>query len=116
VTHLKKGNLRPEIASKLTSILRKISGSRKIIGDKTRLYHDLKICGDDVSDLVKEIETVFGVALPEIDSSRYFPDEGTVASWWLFSLLTSRTPLNSRYYEAITFERIRDAISGGHFQ
>lgn len=108
-------NFKSEIAIKLDNILRKISGSRNLIEDKTRLYHDLKISGDDVTDLIREIRQVFGVSLQELDSPRYFPDEGTVICWWLISFMTNRTPLNPSNYEEISVERICAAIENGGF-
>ena len=54
------------------------------IRSDTQVYYDLKIWGDDFSDLLDDIEQALGVSLRHIRECDYVPQEGFNPLLWLF--------------------------------
>ena len=59
---------------RLVTHLRKFVGKAKI-DDHTRVYHDLKIAGDDAIELIGDLRTDFQVDFDGMKFSDYFPGE-----------------------------------------
>lgn len=60
---------------KLVKLIRSIIRSSEEIADKTRLYHDLYISGDDAVELIEGINATFGTKFEGFEFAKYFPDE-----------------------------------------
>jgi len=56
-------------------IVRRIAGNRCHIDGNTRLYQDLGIAGDDMSELLILIYKNFGTSFQDMLFERYCPDE-----------------------------------------
>jgi hypothetical protein len=76
-----------ETAEELEAIIRRLTLSRRAIEPTTRLWHDLRISGDDASELLEDIHRQFGTNFFDFEFEPYFPDEseGMFAPWteWL---------------------------------
>jgi len=56
-------------------LIRKITLTKGLINDQTRLLHDLSISGDDAIDLLSAIEKQFGPITIGMNFDDYFPNE-----------------------------------------
>lgn len=52
--------------------------------DRTRLFHDLEMAGDDANDFLEGIHRRFGTSFREFDFESYFPGEHD--AFWFFHL------------------------------
>ncbi len=59
------------------------------ISNSDRIYHDLKISGDDASDLLEKIVQEFGISFNNFDVDKRFPTEGNESSalFWFRKIL-----------------------------
>ena len=68
----------------------------KDLAQTSRLWHDLRIGGDDAWELIEGIAHELKVDFAGFDFDRYFPPEtGALAEmwWWRLSRRTTRAPL-----------------------
>lgn len=73
---------------------------------KTRLYHDLKIYGDDAWIIVNALHDKWGVDLSEFEFKTYFPDEVDIL-WIIRPLFEFIFPSCVKRYYPITLGDIR---------
>jgi hypothetical protein len=81
---------------RLLARLRKYAGSVEI-NEETKVYHDLKISGDDALELLGDLRDEFGTDFSKLNFSEYFPEESEAFPEHLARLLGSgaaRKPLS----------------------
>ena len=59
----------------LLKLVQEFVGSRCVVSDGTRLFHDLEISGDDVSELLNKVNQQFGTTFEGFRFDAYFPNE-----------------------------------------
>ena len=65
-------------------MLQKFAGHRRSITRSAAIYHDLRIAGDDVSELFDMITARFGTSFEGLYWPTYFPNETQIGPvWWL---------------------------------
>jgi len=69
----------------LLKIVSDIAGTSAVEGH-TRLYHDLKISGDDACELLENVQKSFGTDFVGFKFNEYFPNEGETFGISLFRL------------------------------
>jgi hypothetical protein len=69
----------------LQSIIRDHFKIHDPIEDKTLIYHDLWIAGDDAGELLEEIHAKFGTSFKGLDFHSYFPDDLDATCYWIGS-------------------------------
>ncbi len=94
-------------AETLKAIIRKFVGNRRAIESSTRLWHDLRISGDDADELLEDIHRQFGTNFFDFDIEPYFPDEleglyGPVTEW-----------LHPGRWKAFTFGHLVQVVKAG---
>jgi hypothetical protein len=68
-----------ECEQKLVTILRRdFLAETDVVSAGSRLFHDLRIYGDDAVALLNTIADEFDITTLEVDFSLYFPGEGLV--------------------------------------
>jgi hypothetical protein len=73
--------------AELQRIVQTVAGPRRDLPDRTRLYHDLGVAGDDAVDLINEVHRAFGTTFEGFDFERYFPNEAeAMPAHWVNSL------------------------------
>ncbi|MFC7526845.1 DUF1493 family protein [Parapedobacter sp. GCM10030251] len=83
------------------------------ISNRTRLYHDLNIYGDDADELLSRFSELYGVDLSKFRFNDYFPNEG---DWILPSILRLITLKPSKTYKELTVENLEKAIEAGYLE
>lgn len=68
-----------EVLNEVADILVDITGYQKTITLATSLGLDIGLGGDDVTDFVARVQQCFNVDISEIDSTKFFPDEGSLS-------------------------------------
>jgi hypothetical protein len=61
-------------------LLHFVGGPVSRFGDETRLFHDLRVYGDDAYELLQQIHDAFGTSFRDLDFCAYFPNE-TEGGW-----------------------------------
>ena len=94
-------------AETLKAIIRRLTGSRRTIDPSTRLWHDLRISGDDAIELFEDIHRQFGTNFFDFEFEPYFPDE----SEGLFAPVTEW--LHPGRWKALTFGHLVQVVDAG---
>lgn len=78
------------------------------IAGRDRLYHDLKISGDDAHDLLEAISQEFGISFDKFWVERRFPTEGEEGSllFWFKKMLG-----RGRVYVPITLDDLVEIVA-----
>ena len=63
------------LEAEITDIVRNFVGKETKIVGETRIYQDLGIAGDDVDELLEEIQSKFGTSFREMDFDKYRPND-----------------------------------------
>ena len=56
-------------------LIRELAGHHGQINDKTRLFHDLSISGDDAADFFDRVHKRFGTSFSGMNFEEFFPNE-----------------------------------------
>jgi len=94
----------------VVALIREIVGKREIVDTSTRLFHDLRISGDDAFDLLTEIHRKFGTSFKALDFHAYFPAEGDDFGWRLWKLFGY-----TDNQKALTLGHLLKVIEAGHW-
>lgn len=92
-----------EVEQAVCEIVAGIAGARRVTPSQ-RLYHDLGLAGDDVVELLDEVQARFGTRFMELQFYDYFPDEGEALMDRLERLLRvakPRKPVTVRHLAAV---------------
>jgi hypothetical protein len=75
-----------EVRDVVIAMIREIAGHRGQISEKTRLFHDLSISGDDADELLTRVQERFGTSLSGMNFDELFPNEteGIFYRWGRF--------------------------------
>lgn len=63
------------LRSEIQDMVRFIHGGKSTVSDSTRLWHDLRISGDDAYELLEMVHKRFGTRFDAFDFNAYFPGE-----------------------------------------
>lgn len=80
------------------------------IDDRTRLYHDLNIYGDDAAELLSKISDLYKIDLSDFHFEEYFPNEGDWVFPFILRLITLRP---KKIYKELTVGKLEKAIKAG---
>jgi hypothetical protein len=64
-----------EIRDVIMAMIRELAGHRDQLTDRTRLFHDLSISGDDAGDLFSLVHKRFGTSFSGMNFEEFFPNE-----------------------------------------
>jgi len=96
-----------------------VDRERKSITDRTTLYGDLGIYGDEAIDLFEDFRQLFHVDCSELQLSRHFDAEG-IPVWfpicWLTLVFCRGTPEERRGFEPICVSDLIAAAKCGKWQ
>lgn len=70
-----------EIRKYITSLLLDYVGRNNDVDKDSRLFHDLKLAGDDAWEFFEEVSKHYGIVEPQFDGSKYFPGEEDLGFW-----------------------------------
>jgi hypothetical protein len=85
------------------------SGSHKVL-PQSRLWHDLRVGGDDAWELIEKLVDSFGTSFTSMAFSDFFPDETEAfgAHWGMvFGFRSDKTP--------VTVQHLADVVERGHW-
>lgn len=99
----------PEL-SDLIAIIRELFRFKEPLSEKTRLWHDLRLSGDDAYELLVDVRKKYGTSFESMDFGRYFPDEteGMFHSW------AERFGMKSRF-DPVTLGHLLAVVRAGRW-
>ena len=95
---------------KLIKLINHYSSSRYDGATDKRIYHDIKIWGDDASEFMNKYSVMFNVDLNQFHMKDYFPNEG---GFLLAKLPSSSNSIHSPYKE-LTVQNLLIGIKNGY--
>jgi hypothetical protein len=95
----------------LIEFLEESNPAKKPVSGSTRLFHDMRIYGDDADELIAEYSKRFEVDVSSFRIQEYFPDEGDSFFHNLFMRLMGKQ--NSRDFKEFPVSMLQEGIDNG---
>lgn len=94
----------------LEGLVVKIAACRQPIEGSTRLYHDLRISGDDAFELIDEIWKNFGTKFDGFKWDIYFPNESEALFFHICRIFGG-----DKKFRPLTFDHLLNVVRTGYW-
>ena len=99
-----------EVRRSLDAIVREVGGRGPdyAISDETRIFHDMRIYGDDAYELLEAIAKTFGTRFDGFDGQAYIPNQGDLTGIRIARLFGRRFA-----WRPLTFGHLLNVVEAG---